>query len=160
MIRLDVSFFILRPRASEGGISLAGSEPMCTTGVTVRSKLDECDLALACTIFSCIEPFAPLSLYTILAYFLLSWTIPAKIPLVVLSSFPTGKAVYYDLIRPSIRPSSSSSPFHVVSLSISFRSPRRLAFRGLRPPFHPWILPDDDDDPGPSSGKLIYQHLS
>jgi len=59
MIRLDVPFVILRPRESEEGL-------VCLR-VTVR-----CDLALAERYFPCTERFAPL--YTILAYFLLSWT--------------------------------------------------------------------------------------
>ena len=57
-----------------------------------------------------------LSLYTILAYFLLSWTT------LVRKNFPCGpfpqESVYYDLIRSSTRPS-PSPPFHVVPPSIS-----------------------------------------
>jgi len=70
-----------------------GSEPMCT-GVTVRSKLDERDLTLAWTIFSCTEPFAPLSIRYLPIFFLVGQSSPQKIPLVVLFLSSTGKAVY------------------------------------------------------------------
>ena len=129
MIRLDVPFLILRPKESEGAIAFE-SEPMCT-GVTVRSKLDDRDPALAGGIF--LYRTVCSSLYTILAYFLLSWTTPVckKNPLWPFLRFLSRKRLLRSIIRSSIRPSSPSS-FHVVRLSISFRSPRRLASRGLR----------------------------
>ena len=105
------------------------SERMCT-GVTVRSKLDGRDPALADRYFLVSEPFAPL--YTILAYFLLSRTtlVCKKKSLVALSSVSLEKAVitiYNSLVDRPLFPL-----LHVVCLSISFRSPRRLASRGLR----------------------------
>ena len=130
MIRFDVLFVILRPKECEGAIAFE-SEHMCA-GVTVRSKLDGRDPALADRHFLVSEPFAPL--YTILAYFLLSWTtlVCKKNPLWPFLRFLSRKRLLRSIIRSSRRPSSPSSPFHVVRLSISFRSPRRLASRGLR----------------------------
>jgi hypothetical protein len=72
-----ISFFILRPRVSEGGISPAESEPMCA-GVTVRSKLDERDLA---DIFSYRTVCVSLSIRYLPIFFLVGQSSPAKFPL-------------------------------------------------------------------------------
>jgi len=91
MVRLDVSFFILRPRETrERFLSY------CGRGVTVRSKLGERDQALGWKIFSCVERFAPLSIRYLPIFFLVGHSSSAKISLVVPPSVSTRKTVYYD----------------------------------------------------------------
>ena len=109
---------ILRARENEEG----------ATGVTVGSEMDERDLKQAGRTVC-----ASLCIRYLPIFFLVGQSSSAK-------KFPCGlflrflslkKTVYYHLICSSTR-LSSSLPFHVTSLSISFRSSRRLASRGLR----------------------------
>ena len=161
MIRLDVPFVILRPKECEGAITFE-SKTMCA-GVTVRSKLDNRDPALADRYFLVSEPFAPL--YTILVYFLLSWTtlVCKKKSLVALSSFSLEKAVitiYNSLVETPLFP---LLPFprrpslDLFSFSPTTGVPRsatlpHLSARGLPP----------DDDPGPqaeNSSTSIFRNI-
>lgn len=127
----------------------------------MRSKLDERDLPLAGRYFLVSNRLRlTLSLYTILAYFLLSWTIPVR------KNFPCGPffvsyqesgllrsnslvdTLLFFLLFPRCR---SLDPF-------SFFNDWRSRVCDFAAPFDSWIPPNDD--PRLSSGKLIYQHLS
>ena len=162
MIRLDVSFVILRPKECEGVIAFE-SEPHVRRRDCVRSKLDDRDPALADRYFLVSEPFAPL--YTILAYFLLSRTtlVCKKKSLVALSSFSLEKAVitiYNSLVDSPLFP---LLPFprrpslDLFSFSPTTGVPRsatlpHLSARGLPP----------NDDPGPqaeNSSTSIFRNI-
>ena len=145
MIRFDVLFIILRPKECERAIAFE-SEPMCT-GVTVRSKLDGRDPALADRYFL----VSLLSIRYSPIFFLVGQPSSVKKnPLWPFLRFLSRKRLLRSIIRSSIRPSSSSFPrrpsLDLFSFSPTTGVPRsatlpHLSARGLPP----------DDDPGPQA---------
>lgn len=159
MIRIDVPFV--------NYFTSKRKRPVVQTGVTAGSKLNIMSVTLrwlddyflyrtVCTSLSLSIRYLPI-------FFLVGQSTSAKKSLVVPPSvFSLKKAVYYDLICSSIRPS-SPSPFHVVSLSISSFFPttgvprsatlRHLSTRGFFP---------DDDHPRPqaeNSSTSIFRNI-
>jgi hypothetical protein len=155
MTRIDVSFLTYftskRNHHFFSNLRETGVRWKC---VTVGSNLNERDL----------RPRLPhsLSLYTILAYFLLSWTIHVrkKIPCGPFFVFPTQG---FGLLLPNLLVDTPLFPLpfpRCQSLDL-FLLPDdwRPEVCDFAPPFDLWISPRRRR-PWASSGKLIYKHLS
>ena len=162
MIRLDVhrSLVYDQKKVRKQFLLSKISEAM-RAGVTVRSKLDERDLALADDIFLCTEPLCS-SIRYLPIFFLVGQPPSVKNPLwpPLLRFLPRKRfiTIYNSLVDTPLFP----SPFHVVRLSISLRLPDdwrpesatlpHLSPRGFPP----------DDDPGPqaeNSSTSIFRNI-